>query len=153
MDWPFCLALTIATLVWRGFSKNTLIELGFLILPGVITVALISRIFLPETSKLTYSFLGRGENLSWIQGVLWCFDRLISDYAPYKEAMIVVLLLVAAVVWLKPNRRVRGLTAGSLAAFLLIAFNSGKYWASLLVIIPIIALFPALALEAAIKPN
>ncbi len=143
--------LGIATLFRQRFSRGSLADLLFFLMPGVVTVALVSRIFLPETSEITYAFLGRGENLGWFAGLIWSFERLLMDYSPYREAMLAILLLSGAMVWISPSRRVKGLAAGIAAGFLMIACISGKYWSSPLALLPILMLFPALAAEAVVS--
>lgn len=144
------LVLATATTLRKGTDSQTVIDLGFLLLPGLAGVTILSRVFLPDTSKCVYAFLGRGEHLGWFGGLRWSFERLLADYSPYRGAMPAVLFLIIAVVWINPDRRVRGLAGGIVAGLLLIVFCRGKYWSSLLALIPVIVLFPALAVEAAI---
>ncbi|MFH1742214.1 MAG: hypothetical protein ABIH23_24685, partial [bacterium] len=142
------LVLIVATGFRGGLAQKTFTDLGFLFIPAVIAVTVFSRVFLPDTRKVTYAFLARGDDLGWFQGIVWCFGPLLSDYSPYRQPMVAVLFLIVAVVWISADRKVRGLAAGLVAGLLLISLNSGKYYSSLLALIPVIVLFPALAVEA-----
>ena len=143
--------LGIATLFRQRLSRSSLSDFLFLFLPGVVMVTVVSRIFLPETSQVTRAFLERGEYLGWLAGLVWCFERLVMDYSPYREAMAAILLLSGAMVWISPSCRVKGLAAGWVAGILTITLMSGKYWSSLLALLPVLVLFPALAAEAAVS--
>jgi hypothetical protein len=142
--------LAVGTILRGDITSETLTDLGFLLLPGAAAVTILSRVFLPDTSRLMYAFLARGEDMGWLRGVRWCFERLLADYSPYRGGMLAALFLVVAVVWINPDRRVRGLAGGLVAGLFWIASYRGKHWSSCLALIPVLVLFPGLAVEAAV---
>ena len=142
------LVLGVATVFRTKPFERNFGDLVCLILPAVLVVAVVSRIYLPETSRRVHAFLGRGEELGWIRGTAWLFERLAVDYAPHRAVMLVALLAVAAMAWLTADRKARGLAMGFIGGVLVIAAMRGKYWSSMLALMPVLVLFPGLAVEA-----
>ncbi len=140
--------LGIATLLRTKPFERNLADLACLILPATVLVFVVSRVYLPETSRRVHAFLGRGDDLGGLRGIAWFFERMTIDYAPHRWIMIVVLLVLVAVSWSLMDRRLRGLAAGLAGGVVtLIVFVGGKYWSSLLAFMPVLALFFGVAVE------